>query len=137
MFVCRSSLPEHFPLITTIPSPASYTATMSMGSEKAFHAPRPPCALRSQPEDFPSTYEQQVNENLRHFAQAATSRQGFYPIEHGMTRKKQFNRRRFQVIVCIVLILVAFGTILAAVGTSTGFLSGTGSDQVSVPRLNF
>ncbi|KAF1821148.1 uncharacterized protein K489DRAFT_267155 [Dissoconium aciculare CBS 342.82] len=101
--------------------------------EKPFQASRPPCAFRSHPDDFPSTYEQQVNENLRHFAKAAESRQEFYPLENGMPRRKTFNRRRCQIIICVVLVLVALATILAAIGTSTGFLSGTGASQSPSP----
>jgi hypothetical protein len=91
----------------------------------------------SAPDNFPSAYEHQVNENLRRFAQAAETRHQFYPTEHEMPRKKDFNRRRFQIIICVVLFLVAIATILAAVGTSTGFLSGTEASRVSACRASF
>jgi hypothetical protein len=91
---------------------------------------------KSPPDDFPSAYEHRVNENLRRFAQAADTRQEFYPTEHGMPRKKDFNRRRFQIVICVVLILVAIATVLVAVGTSTGFVSSTEASRVSASLVS-
>jgi hypothetical protein len=127
---------EYLTLNITIAHVGHDIAGMPATLEKPFQASRPPCAFRSHPDDFPSTYEQQVNENLRHFAKAAESRQEFYPLENGMPRRKTFNRRRCQIIICVVLVLVALATILAAIGTSTGFLSGTGASQVSVSSMS-
>jgi hypothetical protein len=88
-------------------------------------------------DNFPSAYEHQVNENLRRFAQAAGTRHEFYPTEYGMPRKKEFNRRRFQIITCVILILFVIATVLTALGASTGFLSSTEASRVSVSLIRY